>query len=195
VEGLEVPEQLGNICPPGRPAAEEGATARAQARTPDPSARPACGWWSRCANRCAWPWSDHPPPEDLLQHRGLPQGLSGAPADRLLDHELGRLLVALNRLASRDRTLVNPGGVLLFYFALYKLFRSDTVVRLVNGLVPRRSNSRGQRVRDRRRQIRNLIEKDPADRARYLKLVRRWPPYFPAGHHGIGPSSWSACSS
>jgi cellulose biosynthesis protein BcsQ len=110
--------------------------------------------------------------EDLLQHRGLPQGLSGAPADRLLDHELGRLLVALNRLASRDRSLVNPGGVLLFYFALYKLFRSDTVVRLVNALVPRRSNSRGQRVRDRRRQIRNLIEKDPADRARYLKLVR-----------------------
>jgi flagellar biosynthesis protein FlhG len=106
------------------------------------------------------------------QHRGLPQGLSAAPADRALDHELGRLLVALNRLASRDRTLINPGGVLLFYFALYKLFRSDTVVRLVNGLVPRRSNSRGQRVRDRRRQIRNLIEKDPADRARYLKLVR-----------------------
>jgi cellulose biosynthesis protein BcsQ len=110
--------------------------------------------------------------EESLQHRGLPQGLTGAPADRALDHELGRLLVALNRLASRDRSLVNPGGVLLFYFALYKLFRSDTVVRLVNGLVPRRSNSRGQRVRDRRRQIRNLIEKDPADRARYLRLVR-----------------------
>jgi hypothetical protein len=55
---------------------------------------------------------------------------------------------------------------------LYKLFRSETVVRLVNALVPRRSNSRGQRVRDRRRQIRSLIEKDPADRARYLKLVR-----------------------
>ena len=110
--------------------------------------------------------------EETLQHRGLPQGLTGAPADRGLDHELGRLLVALNRLASRDRSLVNPGGVLVFYFALYKLFRSDTVVRLVNGLVPRRNNSRGQRVRDRRRQIRNLIEKDPADRARYLKLVR-----------------------
>ena len=76
--------------------------------------------------------------EESLQHRGLPQGLTGAPADRALDHELGRLLVALNRLASRDRSLVNPGGVLLFYFALYKLFRSDTVVRLVNGLVPRR---------------------------------------------------------
>ena len=110
--------------------------------------------------------------EEILQHRGLPQGLTGAPADRGLDHELGRLLVALNRLASRDRSLANPGGVLLFYFALYKLFRSDTVVRLVNALVPRRSNSRGQRVRDRRRQIRSLIEKDPADRARYLKLVR-----------------------
>jgi flagellar biosynthesis protein FlhG len=110
--------------------------------------------------------------EDTLQHRGLPQALSSNPTDRALDHELGRLLVALNRLASRDRSLANPGGVLLFYFALYKLFRSDTVVRLVNALVPRRSNSRGQRVRDRRRQIRSLIEKDPADRARYLKLVR-----------------------
>ncbi len=110
--------------------------------------------------------------EETLQHRGLPQALSGGPPDRGLDHELGRLLVALNRLASRDRSLVNPGGVLLFYFALYKLFRSDTVVRLVNALVPRRSNSRGQRVRDRRRQIRSLIEKNPADRARYLKLVR-----------------------
>ncbi len=110
--------------------------------------------------------------EETLQHRGLPLALSGGPADRGLDHELGRLLVALNRLASRDRSLINPGGVLLFYFALYKLFRSDTVVRLVNALVPRRSNSRGQRVRDRRRQIRSLIEKDPADRARYLKLVR-----------------------
>jgi flagellar biosynthesis protein FlhG len=110
--------------------------------------------------------------EETLQHRGLPQALAGGPGDRGLDHELGRLLVALNRLASRDRSLVNPGGVLLFYFALYKLFRSETVVRLVNALVPRRSNSRGQRVRDRRRQIRSLIEKDPADRARYLKLVR-----------------------
>ncbi len=110
--------------------------------------------------------------EERLQHRGLPQALAGGPADRGLDHELGRLLVALNRLASRDRSLVNPGGVLVFYFALYKLFRSDTVVRLVNALVPRRSNSRGQRVRDRRRQIRSLIEKNPVDRARYLKLVR-----------------------
>ncbi len=110
--------------------------------------------------------------EDALQHRGLPQGLTGGPADRSLDHELGRLLVALNRLASRERALVNPGGVLLFYFALYKLLRSDTVVRLVAGLVPRRRNSRGQPVRDRRRQIRSLLEKDPAYRARYLKLVR-----------------------
>jgi hypothetical protein len=90
----------------------------------------------------------------------------------VLDHELGRLLVALNRLAARDRELVNPGGVLLFYFALYKLFRSETVVRLIAGLVPRRSNPRGQSVRDRRRQIRSLVEKDPAYRARYLKLVR-----------------------
>jgi MinD-like ATPase involved in chromosome partitioning or flagellar assembly len=110
--------------------------------------------------------------EEALQQRGLPVGLAGGPGDRALDHELGRLLVALNRLASRDRSLVNPGGMLLFYFALYKLFRSETVVRLVAALVPRRRNSRGQPVRDRRRQIRSLVEKDPAYRTRYLKLVR-----------------------
>jgi flagellar biosynthesis protein FlhG len=110
--------------------------------------------------------------EDSLQIRGLPKGLIGEPGERSLDHELGRLLVALNRLASRQRALVNPGGVLLFYFALYKLLRSDTVVRLIAALVPRRRNSRGQAVRDRYRQIRSLVEQDPAYRARYLKLVR-----------------------
>jgi len=110
--------------------------------------------------------------EDSLQIRGLPKGLIGEPGERSLDHELGRLLVALNRLASRQRALVNPGGILLFYFALYKLLRSDTVVRLIAALVPRRRNSRGQAVRDRFRQIRSLVEQDPAYRARYLKLVR-----------------------
>lgn len=110
--------------------------------------------------------------EDSLQRRGQPKGLVGDPAERPLDQELGRLLVALNRLASRQRALVNPAGVLLFYFALYKLLRSETVARLIGSLVPRRRTARGQTVRDRRRQIRSLVEQDPAHRARYLKLVR-----------------------
>lgn len=109
--------------------------------------------------------------EESLRHGGQPRGLAGGTADRSLDRELGRLLLALDRLAPRERGLANGGGLLLFYFALYKLFRSDTVVRLIDGLVPRRRGARGRMVRDRYRQIRFLVEKDPEYRQRYLRLV------------------------
>ena len=109
--------------------------------------------------------------EESLGREGQPRGLAGSPGDRALDRELGRLLLALDRLAARERGLANGGALLLFYFALYKLFRSDTVVQLIDGMVPRRRSARGRPVRDRYRQIRFLVEKDPEYRRRYLRLV------------------------
>jgi MinD-like ATPase involved in chromosome partitioning or flagellar assembly len=114
--------------------------------------------------------------EDSLRHAGQPRGLAGGSDERSLDRELSRLLLALGRLARGDRSLANGGGLLLFYFALYKLFRSDTVVQLIDGLVPRRRGPRGRAVRDRNRQIRYLVEKDPDYRQRYLRLVRMLQP-------------------
>jgi len=93
-------------------------------------------------------------------------------ANRAVDRELSALLVDLSRQARTLPGLVPHGGLLVFYFCLYKLLQSPTVSDLVGKLLPTRDNVRGARVRDRNRQIRNLVEGDPDYRQRYLKAVR-----------------------
>jgi hypothetical protein len=43
---------------------------------------------------------------------------------------------------------------------------------VLHGLIPRRTGRKGHRVRDRFRQIRTLVERDPEYRARYLKTLK-----------------------
>jgi MinD-like ATPase involved in chromosome partitioning or flagellar assembly len=93
-------------------------------------------------------------------------------ADKAVDRELSALLVELNRQARSLPELVPHGGLLLFYFSLYKLLQSPTVSDLIGRLVPTRKSARGGPVRDRNRQIRTLVEGDPDYRQRYLKAVR-----------------------
>ncbi|MGO9311039.1 MAG: P-loop NTPase [Spirochaetia bacterium] len=92
--------------------------------------------------------------------------------DKAIDRELGRFLVILNRAARGSNLMRNQGVLLLFYFSLHKLFQSRTLVSVLKSLIPRRKNQKGRSVRDRFRQIRTLVEKDPAYRQRYLKAVR-----------------------
>jgi flagellar biosynthesis protein FlhG len=100
--------------------------------------------------------------------------LAGAPAlsDKILDREISSLLIEISRLPSLNPTMKNLGSVLLFYFALYKLFQSETVVALISGLIPQRENNRGMKKRDRKRQIRILIEKNPSYQQQYYKLIK-----------------------
>jgi len=92
---------------------------------------------------------------------------------RGLDRLLTRLLLYLGNSGSRhDPFLRNVGGMLVFYFALMGLLQSKTVVRLIGSAVPIRKNSRGERVRDRFRQIRNLTENDRLYRQRIMRLTR-----------------------
>ncbi|HVO39106.1 MAG TPA: P-loop NTPase [Spirochaetia bacterium] len=99
---------------------------------------------------------------------------SGLPLaqDKAVDRELGRLLVSLNDAASRHAVVRSHGVLLLFHFSLYKLFQSPTILRMLRALVPRRKNRQGRMVRDRFRQIRTIVEGDPAYRARYLKVLK-----------------------
>jgi flagellar biosynthesis protein FlhG len=92
--------------------------------------------------------------------------------DRALDRELSALLISINRASSRNPQFTGQGGLLLFYFSLYKLFQSRTVTDLVSSLVPSKKNKRGVTVRDRYGQIRNLVEGDAAYKQRYLKLLK-----------------------
>ncbi len=99
---------------------------------------------------------------------------AGAPvfSDKILDREISRLLIGISRLPSLNPTLKNVGSVLLFYFTLYKLFQSETVVALINGFIPQRENNRGIKIRDRKRQIRILIEKDRRYQQQYYRLIK-----------------------
>jgi MinD-like ATPase involved in chromosome partitioning or flagellar assembly len=98
----------------------------------------------------------------------------GAPiqADKALDTEIARLLVALDRAVRSNAELRNPAALLLFHFSISKLLQSETLVKLIRGFIPARKGSRGGKVRDRYRQIRNLITRDKAYRSRYLTMVK-----------------------
>ena len=100
--------------------------------------------------------------------------LVGAPAfsDKILDREINSLLIEISRLPSLNPTLKNLGSVLLFYFALYRLFQSETVVALISGFIPQRENNRGMKIRNRKRQIRILIEKNRRYQQQYYRLIK-----------------------
>lgn len=99
-------------------------------------------------------------------------GLANPEQDRAVDRELGRFLITANRAARRSMVMRSHGALMLFYFSLYKLYQSRTLIGLIRGLIPRRRNQKGRMVRDRFRQIRTLVEGDEGYRARYLKTLQ-----------------------
>jgi len=105
------------------------------------------------------------------RHSPFAAGTAVVP-DKALDRELSALLIALSRLSGRNPMIANQGGLLLFYFSLYKLFQSKTVTELIRSLVPSKTNRNGTTVRNRHQQIRNLVEGDPEYKKRYLKLLK-----------------------
>lgn len=74
--------------------------------------------------------------------------------------------------AADDRFVRNLGGVILVYFALYKLLASDRVLRLFSGFIPVRRSPDGTLTRDRYRQIRYLLQRDAEYHDRYFRLVK-----------------------
>ncbi|TVQ38624.1 MAG: hypothetical protein EA384_08745 [Spirochaetaceae bacterium] len=63
-------------------------------------------------------------------------------------------------------------GVLLFYAAMINLQRSDNLRQRFSAVVPRKRESDGRLVRDRRSQIAHLIDHDGEYHARFLELIR-----------------------
>ncbi len=66
----------------------------------------------------------------------------------------------------------NLGGILLCYLAVLLISAAPQVRSLIAAVIPRRSED-GRIVRDRRHQIRNLIERNDTYHRRYFTLVRK----------------------
>jgi cellulose biosynthesis protein BcsQ len=92
--------------------------------------------------------------------------------DKSLERELSSLLMELSRMSDDRKPLRNYSGLLLFYFSLYKLFQSRTIVGVLTDIIPHKKNSRGREVRDRYRQISYLVEGDKEYQKRYFALIR-----------------------
>ncbi len=86
------------------------------------------------------------------------------------------IIAILEETARRRKGLdsfdANLAGVMLFYFALFKLMPSKTVQNLIYSFVPKRKNSKGTMVRDKNKQIHYLVEKDDEYHEKYFTLIR-----------------------
>ena len=91
--------------------------------------------------------------------------------DRNIDREIGLLLRSIQR-SSGIEALRPNASILLFYFALYKLLQSPTVVSMLNDLIPFREGDRGEPIRDRRSQITQLVHSGEEYRKRYFYLIK-----------------------
>jgi hypothetical protein len=65
----------------------------------------------------------------------------------------------------------DAGGILLFYLAMLKLVKAESIQKLFREFVPMRQEN-GEAVRDRRTQIRRLIERDTQYHDQFLSIVR-----------------------
>ncbi|MBN2737420.1 MAG: AAA family ATPase [Spirochaetales bacterium] len=91
----------------------------------------------------------------------------------VIDREISSLLISLEKLALDHRpALKNAVGLLTFYYALFKVFQSTSVVNLVNSFVPVSKSKQGKSYRDKYLQIKNLIGKNNIYRKRYFQLIK-----------------------
>ena len=113
----------------------------------------------------------------LEEIHGTPGGFDAPTASRHQRQAADVLLRLLKEVAGsptllRNGDVNNGGGVLLFYLAVLKLLSHRAVADAVEGFLPVRSNGGGP-VRDRRRQIAFLVERDDEYHRRFYTLVRR----------------------
>ena len=71
----------------------------------------------------------------------------------------------------RDRFMRYSAALVLYYYAVYRLMQSKSVSELFLKLIPLREEG-GRRVRDRRRQISFLLEKDEVYHQRYFEFIK-----------------------
>jgi hypothetical protein len=104
-------------------------------------------------------------------------GLFGRPGGRDWNNDIDARIRRLLSIASKQERARSPAlhqgfAVLLFNLAMHKLLRSEKVRSLIYGFVPTRGNDAGTSVRDRRRQIRALVQQDGDYHRRFYELVK-----------------------
>ncbi|MFW6363989.1 MAG: tyrosine-protein kinase family protein [Spirochaeta sp.] len=103
---------------------------------------------------------------------------SGNQNRKLLENTLIKVMYAVAVQPDLPRLCRNSAGMLLFQYSSAKLFTIDKVKNLILSLVPHRKTPHGRITRDRRLQIKRIVEQDEPYRKKYLKLLRTSYPLF-----------------
>ncbi len=97
----------------------------------------------------------------------------GFGANKAFDKEFSLLLMEFDKIVKDQRPfLKNAAGVLLFIYSLYKLFRSRSVVKLIDDIIPKRRDNHGAMTRDRYSQIKYLVERSEEYRKSFYVLIK-----------------------
>jgi flagellar biosynthesis protein FlhG len=108
-----------------------------------------------------------------MENSATPFGFKGvADSFKMIDRAILEILSGSTKMVRRIPELSGYSGLLLFYFAMLKLFQSETVYSLVMDFIPRKKDHKGKPVRDRYAQISHLARQDGEYRKRYVELVR-----------------------
>ncbi len=91
---------------------------------------------------------------------------------KAVDKNLSMLLQKLHSERNNHNAYIkSTAGLLLFDFALYKLLSSKTVSEMILDIIPVRENSRGEEIRDKHRQIMQLIREEESYKKNFLRLI------------------------
>ncbi len=89
---------------------------------------------------------------------------------KILDREISLLLIHINK---QKKAFQNTGGLLLFYFSLYKLFQSEKVRAIITTFIPQKKSPKNEPQRNRYVQIQKLISNDAVYKSKYLSMIKR----------------------
>ena len=88
-----------------------------------------------------------------------------------INRELAKLLSEIDQSIDRDE-IARLSGVLIFYLAVFKIIKQKKYQEKLMNFIPHKMNSRKEKIRNRNKQIHNLIEKNDKYQKDFLELLK-----------------------
>ena len=88
-----------------------------------------------------------------------------------INRELAKLLSEIDNSIDRDE-IARLSGVLIFYLAVFKIIKQKKFQDKLMKFIPDKKNSRNEKIRNRNKQIHNLVEKNDKYQKDFLALLK-----------------------
>ncbi len=88
-----------------------------------------------------------------------------------INRELAKLLSEIDKSIDREE-IGRLAGVLIFYLAVFKIIKQKKFQEKLMDFIPHKLNSKKEKIRNRNRQIHNLVEKNEEYQKEFLELLK-----------------------